>query len=90
MLETSQDLFYLVLAFCVLWFTVFVCWMLYYFIRMLKQTNQLLTDIREKIERVTSVFSFIRSKIVEQGVKGLMSFVSAVTGKSARKNKNKK
>ena len=61
MLETSQDLFYVVLAFCILWFTVFMCWALYYFIKMLKQTNELLEDIKHRITQASNVFTFLKS-----------------------------
>ena len=47
MIETSKDILYLVIAFCVLWLTVFLCWALYYMIRMLKQTNQFLEDVKQ-------------------------------------------
>jgi len=82
MLETSQDLFYLVLAFCVLWLTVFLCWALYYMIRMLKQTNQFLEDVKQKIERVSSLFGFLKSKLFTEALKGLSHLVW--------QNKNKK
>ena len=87
MLETSQDLFYLVLAFCVLWLAAFLCWALYYCVRLLKQTNEVMTAMRERIERVNNIFSIIKNKIVVQGVKGLVSLVSSFLGKQKSKNK---
>lgn len=76
MLETSKDLFYIVLAFCVLWLTVFLCWALYYFIRMLKQMSEVMKDIKDRIERVSNVMNFLKSKIVSIGLKGIMTLFS--------------
>ena len=90
MFETSQDLFYIVLAFCILWFTVFLCWALYYLIRMLKQTNEVMTEIREKLETLSNVVNIVKSKLFEKGVNGLMSFVAGVaTKKKTKKPKTK-
>ena len=56
---------------------------------MLKQTNELLTDLREKIERVTSVFSFLKSDMVSAGVKGLIGLVSSVKNRKSKPKKTK-
>ena len=95
MLETSKDLFYVVLSFCILWLTVFLCWALYYTIRMLKQTNELLAMVKHRIERVTNLVNFLKSKMVEVGMKGVMSLISSFTGssktsKTSKTSKNNK
>ncbi|MBT5338111.1 hypothetical protein HN858_02585 [Candidatus Falkowbacteria bacterium] len=84
MLETSQDLFYLVLAFSILWFTVFLCITLYYVIRLLRQTNEVFSDFREKVTHAMSIFTFLKSKAVSEAVKGVVGAVKK------RKTKNKK
>jgi hypothetical protein len=90
MLETSQDLFYVVLAFCILWFTVFMCWALYYFIKMLKQTNELLEDIKHRITQASNVFTFLKSKMFTETVKGVVSFVKSAKEKKSQKTKKSK
>jgi predicted PurR-regulated permease PerM len=62
MIETSKDLLYVVLAFSVLWLTIFISWTLYYVIMMLRQTNQLIKNFREKIEKVSQAVEKIREK----------------------------
>ncbi|MBI5621882.1 hypothetical protein HY933_03400 [Candidatus Falkowbacteria bacterium] len=63
MLETSKDLLYVVIAFCVLWLTVFFCWMLYYVAMLLKQAYDLTRSIKEKLEKVDALIDFAKNKI---------------------------
>jgi biopolymer transport protein ExbB/TolQ len=69
-IETSKDILYIVLAFCVLWLTIFMSWLLYYFIGMarnayrlvqgfsntIKKTDELIKTLKEKIEHSASYF----------------------------------
>lgn len=50
MFQSSQDLLYLVLAFCVLWFTIFLCWALYYVIMFLRDVRNISEAIRVAAE----------------------------------------
>lgn len=90
-LETSQDLFYLVLASCIIWLTVFLCIALYYGICLLKQVNDITRLWREKWQRAASIFEFVKSKLVAGGLKHLASFAAnLVSGDKKTKNKDKK
>mgnify|MGYP001591748508 CR=1 FL=1 len=62
MINETKDIFYLVLAFCVLWFTIFVCWLLYYFIAIMRETRGMAKDAREKMNRVLGAFDTIKEK----------------------------
>ena len=62
MIETSKDLLYVVLAFSVLWLTIFISWTLYYVIMMLRQANNLIKNFREKMEKVSQAVEKIREK----------------------------
>ena len=69
-IETSKDILYIVLAFCVLWLTIFMSWLLYYFIGMarsmyrivkgasdtIKKADDLIKTIKEKVEHSASYF----------------------------------
>lgn len=88
MTGTSQDLFYLVGAISILWITVFLCVALYYAIRLLKQTNEIIAFWRERIERATNLVGVLKNKILVQGAKSLLGLVSGLW--EAKKNKNKK
>lgn len=70
MFETSKDLFYIILSFCILWLTVFLCWFLFYLIRILKQTNDLMEDIKQKIE-----YALDHLGVIGEGIKKVISYV---------------
>lgn len=63
MLETSTDLLLIVLAFCALWLTVFISWVIYYFAQILRQANQLITDFRERLSLIDTVLKTIKEKL---------------------------
>lgn len=62
MIETSKDLLYVILAFSILWLTIFISWMLYYVIMMFRQANQLINSFREKVEKVGQMIEKIKEK----------------------------
>ncbi|MBI5077072.1 hypothetical protein HZB94_01700 [Candidatus Falkowbacteria bacterium] len=89
--ETSQDLFYLVLAFCIVWLTVFLCIALYYGIRLLKQADEMVRLWRERLQKAASIFEFIKSKLVTGGLKQLAAFAAKLmSGADKTKSKDKK
>lgn len=63
MLDTSKDILYLVIAFCVLWVTVFLCWMFYYVTRILKNTNQIVEEFRSRLQILTEAINYVRGKV---------------------------
>ena len=52
MIESTKDILYIVLAFCILWFTIFVCWAVYYVAMILREFKKIIADVRLKIELV--------------------------------------
>jgi len=67
MLETSKDLLYIVIAFCVLWFTIFICWMIYYVAMILKRIHIVMETFTKTLEAVRSFFDNAKSKINNLG-----------------------
>ncbi len=63
MFETSKDILYLVIAFCILWFTVFVCWLLFYFISIIGNVRKIAKSIHEKLEKVDEIINLVKSKV---------------------------
>jgi len=63
MLETSKDVLYLVIAFCILWITVFLCWVFYYIVRILKNMNQVVEEFRSRLQLLTDTINYIRGKV---------------------------
>ena len=79
MLETSKDLLNLVIAFCILWFTVFLCWMLFYFASILKKVNEVMGKMTGTLDAVTQFFTKAKEKLDSFG-----SSLSVILGLSPR------
>lgn len=62
MISDTKDILYLVLAFCVLWFTIFVCWLLYYFISIMREARGMTKDVRERLGRIGAALEEIKEK----------------------------
>lgn len=65
MIQSSLDLFYIVLAFCILWLTIFLVWGLYYLIMILRDARHFVKIIREKVDLVEETFKFAKEKLQE-------------------------
>jgi hypothetical protein len=63
MFETSKDILLLVIAFCVLWFTVFLCWLLYYFISMVGSVRKIVKSVQEKIDKIDELIDLVKDKV---------------------------
>lgn len=90
MFDTSKDILYLVISFCVLWTTVFLCWMFYYVMRILRNANQIVEEFRVRLQALTEAINYVRGKV--EHMSGLMNlFTSGVGGmvKKAALNKAK-
>lgn len=63
LLESSLDLLYIVLSLAVLWFTIFLCWLMYQAARVLKNANDIIENVNRKLEVVVDAVEFIRGKV---------------------------
>lgn len=63
MFETSKDLLYIVIAFCILWITVFICWLLYYFISIIGNVRSVIKSVKEKLEKVDELINLVKEKV---------------------------
>jgi len=77
MIENTKDIFYIVLSFCILGLTVFLCWGLYYLIQTARQTNEMITNFRARVAHLTNFADLIKSKALGFAVKKAMSFMSS-------------
>ena len=83
MLETSADLLYIVSAFSILWFTVFLCWLLYQAARVLRNANRIIENLTQKLELITDAVEFIRKKV--DGLSSSMGVVSTMVANLVEK-----
>lgn len=59
----SKDIFYIVLAFCALWFTAFLCFALYHIASFMKRMQELSGHVREKFDEAMETVNVIRMKV---------------------------
>lgn len=63
MFTSSQDLFFIVLSFSVLWLTIFIAWLVYYLAMICRQMYLVLKEWRHKIDIIDEFFATLREKI---------------------------
>ena len=63
MFENSKDILYIVISFCILWATVFLCWMFYYAGKILKNTSQIIEEFRVRLQALAEAIGYIQEKI---------------------------
>ncbi len=59
---TPLDILYIVLSFCILWFTAAVFWFLWQLAQILKNVNDTISDARDKMHKIEEALSGIREK----------------------------
>lgn len=84
MLDSSQQLLYIILSICVLWFTLFLCWLLYQAARVLQNANRIIEDVMKKLELIVDAVHFIREKVdgLSSGMNAVTAYVSSLVGKA--------
>jgi|GEM_PF-1999729 len=75
LLDHSQAIFYLALAVCVLWLTVFASLLLYHVLAAVRQLHQAARSVRERIEDFSGLWRQLHLALAVPGVA-----VKAVTG----------
>ncbi|MCX6745689.1 MAG: hypothetical protein NTX00_01575 [Candidatus Parcubacteria bacterium] len=63
MINNSSDILYLVIAFCILWLTIFMSWAIYYLAMILREFKKIIADVRKKIELVESLIVALKEKL---------------------------
>ncbi|MBT4277401.1 hypothetical protein HOD96_01500 [Candidatus Falkowbacteria bacterium] len=71
MLETSKDVLYIILAFCVLWLTIFLSWLMFYIIKIFRNTNKIINQATETISKVDRFVDAFKGKL-ESSTSNLM------------------
>jgi len=56
------DILYIVLAFCVLWFTAALFWLLWQIAMIFRNINTAVSELREKLIKIEEAITFIRGK----------------------------
>ena len=94
MFESSKDILYLILAFCLLWFTAFLCWALWYVIRMLREGAEAVKSATAKLHAIDDAIRGVKEKlehsvgylsVVATGVKVLIDYLGQHKDEVAKK-----
>mgnify|MGYP001582956366 FL=1 len=89
LIQDSKDLFYVVIAFCVLWLTVFLAWFVYYLAMIMRQFFLATKEMRERVNKVDEIFKALKEKIehsasylllIGEGVKKLVEVAKEYGG----------
>ncbi|MDD5291085.1 MAG: hypothetical protein PHZ04_03125 [Patescibacteria group bacterium] len=84
LIQDSKDLLYVVLAFCILWLTIFLAWFIYYLVMIMRQAYRIVKETREKINKVDEILKSLKEKIehsasylvlISDGVKKLVEVI---------------
>jgi hypothetical protein len=98
LIQDSKDLLYVVIAFCILWLTIFLAWFIYYLAMMMREFFKVVREMRERIKKVDETIDVLKKKIehsasylslIGDGVKKLVEVVKEHSG-TTKKQKNKK
>jgi len=76
MFETSKDLLYVVLSLSIIWFTVFLCWLLYHAMRAIRNVNNIIENVSHKLELISDAVEFMRHKV--ETMSGHMGMIGSV------------
>jgi len=58
----SQDILFIVLAFCALWFTAFLCWLIYQAATLLRHVHGLVDEIKERVANLEEAVMSMKRK----------------------------
>lgn len=81
---SSKDILYIVISFCIIWTTVFLCWVFYYLARVLKNASRITEEFRLRLESLTSAIDHVRGRV--EGISNMLTLVvEGATGLIKRK-----
>ncbi|MFH1523016.1 MAG: hypothetical protein ABIE43_04345 [Patescibacteria group bacterium] len=95
LIQSSKDLLYVVIAFCVLLSTIFLVWFIYYLAMIMRQVYGVIKDTREKVNKVSEAITEFKKKmehgaaylhLINQGVDKISDMVKKKGKKKGKKN----
>ncbi|MBU0706907.1 hypothetical protein KKG41_00870 [Patescibacteria group bacterium] len=92
MFETSKDVLHLVSAGAIAIFAFFLCWIMYYFISILKTAKNTVNDIQEKINGIDEILKSVKEKVVNSSnylallTKSIMSLIDFFKERNDKKS----
>ena len=96
LIESSGDVLNLVIAFCVLLFTFFSVWLIFYIAMIAKQGYQIIKEARDKMKKIESVITSLKDKFDSSAThlalvaEGIKKIVDIVKDRKSKKSSAKK
>jgi len=96
MLDSSQDVLFYVIAISIISLTAFTCWLLYYFIAIIKNVYTVTKSLKKKMDMVDDILKSVKSNVSNAAnyfgivVSGIDKIVNYVQTKSTKKSTKKK
>lgn len=96
LINDSRDLLNIVLAFCLLWLTVFIAWFIYYLAMLLRQFFFIVKEMRQRINKIDEALKLFKEKmehstsyllLIGEGVKKLVELAKTWSEKKSKKKK---
>lgn len=95
-ISDTKDLLYVVISLCVLLFTVFSCWAIYYFARILQQMFKIIKEVSDVLNKVEELIKSFKEKIERSAsylpliMEGVKKLVEMMKSRAEKKKKSKK
>lgn len=99
LIENSQDLLNIVKAVSIFGLAVFICWAIFYFTMILRQTFKVVKEMRERFIKIDEVITALKEKIehsasylalIGEGVKKLVEVIKEYAGDGKKEKKKRK
>ena len=84
----SQDILFIVLAFCALWFTTFLCWLLYQAASLVKRIHAVVDEMKDKVASLEDTVIGMKRKfdsnitVVNSVAEGLKRVIEALRSRN--------
>ncbi len=95
-MSSSKDVLYLVIAFCLLWLTLFTSLLLYYLITFAKRGKEMVDLIDKKVKKLAETLDFFRKKVepttssLATVIAEIKTLITSLQGLSRKRKKRKK
>lgn len=88
----SQDILFLVLAFCALWITAFLTWLLYYIISLTRQAHRTMIGIKELYQKIENKFARVKGSTTwaTSLLTSLPAILASILTKTTKSKKSKR
>ncbi len=84
----SQDILFIVLAFCALWFTTFLCWLLYQAASLVRRIHAVVDEMKDKVLSLEETIMSMKRKfdgniaVVNSVAEGLKRVIEALRSRN--------